>query len=58
MKKRLEECVENILVGTEKAVNKVIIDEVQSLIKNIEMADAMNQKNAGLVQGMRTKMMN
>lgn len=58
MKKRLEECVENILVGTEKAVNKVIIDEVRSLIKSIETADAINQKNVGLVQSMRTKMMN
>jgi hypothetical protein len=58
MRKRLEECVENILLGTEKAVNKVIIDEVRSLIQSIEMADAINQKNVGVVQSMRTKMMN
>lgn len=54
----MEECVENILLGTEKAVNKVIIDEVRSLIQSIEMADAINQKNVGVVQSMRTKMMN
>jgi superfamily I DNA and RNA helicase len=56
MKKRLEESVENILVGTEKAVNKVIIDEVASLIKSIGAADAVNQKNVGQVERMRNEM--